>query len=166
MSPRKKIKEGVDRNEVENVASDLLNDAFYSFATDLLREMYEDGNIRNLDKAIATVNAVTSGIATNGINLRRANIERRLNARKKKMEEVQINKEDVEWIKYPKNKKLEYTKDFKVNGKYILRKRKQDVVVALLKEEQLEDDYEDSGKYRLGSKDKEKLFALGFTCDV
>lgn len=166
MSSRKKIKEGINRNEMENVAKDLLVDAFYSFATDLLREMHEDGNIRDLDKAILAVNTVTRGIASNGINLRRANIERRTNARKKKVEEVEIDKEEIKWRKYPKNKSLEYTTDFKVGNKYILKKRKEDVVVGLLKEEQLEDDYEDKGKYKLGSRDKEKLFAMGFTCDT
>jgi hypothetical protein len=156
----KKIK-GVNKDHISNVASDLLADTIYSFATDLLRELHRDENVQDLDRAIATVNEVTKNISIGGLKLRKANVERRTRDRK---EDVVIEKEDVTWTKYPKDRKLEYTADIMVNNKYILKKRKQDVVVGLLTEEQLEGD--DDVVYKMSSKEKEKVFTMGFGMDL
>ena len=143
----------------------MFTDAIYSFATDLLKELYADDNIQDVDRAIATVNSVAKGISLNGMKLRKANIERRTNARKEDVE-VPIVKEDVRWIKYRKDKKLEYTRDITINNKHPLKKRKEDVVVGLLTEEQLDDEFEDDGKYKMSSKEKDKVFTMGFVPDV
>lgn len=158
----KAIAKGLDRETIANVSSDLLTDAIYSFATDLLKELYEDDNLKDLDRAIAVVNAVTKDIASKGINLRKANIERRKRDKKDAIEEVAIDKDDVKWTKYPKNKRLEVTMDFCINNKYPLKKRKEDVIVGLLTEDQLDDDYEDNGHYKMSSKEKEAIFSMGF----
>jgi hypothetical protein len=73
-----------------------------------------------------------------------------------------VNKEDVKWKKFPSNKKLEYTLDICINGKYPLKRRREDVVVGLLTKHQLNGDMEDNGKYEIRSKEKEKLFTMGF----
>ena len=158
----KTIAKGLDREGIANVASDLLTDAIYSFATDLLKELHADDNLKDLDRAIATVNAVTRGIASKGINLRKANIERRKRDKKDAVEEVPIDKDDVKWTKYPRNKRLEITTDFSINNKYPLKKRKEDVIVGLLTEDQLDDDYQDNGNYKMSSKEKEAIFSMGF----
>lgn len=151
-------KNKIDKETTRNMASDILTDAIYSFTTDLLKELYEDGNLQDLERAIATVNNVTKSISRNGIKLRKANIERRT-ASRKDVENVEINKDDVEWTRYSKDKKLEYTTDIVVNGKYIIKKRKQDIVVGLLMED-------DEIKYKLSSKEKEKIFGMGFVLDL
>jgi hypothetical protein len=167
MKSKKQIDKGVDEDAIRNVSSDLFADIIHSFATDLLKELYADDNIQDIDKAIATVNSVTKNISLNGIKLRKANIERRTDARKKDKDDVpMVNKDDIKWKKYRKDKKLEYTTDINVHGKYPLKKRKEDVVVGLLTEDQLDDDYEDSGKYKMSSKEKERIFTMGFVPDV
>ncbi len=70
------------------------------------------------------------------------------------------------WKKYSKDRKLEYTTDICINEKFPLKKRKEDVVVGLLTYDQLHDDYEDEGKYKMSSKEKEKIFTMGFIPDV
>ncbi|KAF9390686.1 hypothetical protein CPB97_008649 [Podila verticillata] len=164
MKSNKRIDKGVDTNAIRDMSSDLFTDVIYSFATDLLKGLCEDDNIQDLDRAIATVNSVTKNISLNGIKLRKASIERRTKAKKEGVtdDDGLVEKEDVEWKKYPKNKKLEYTTDICINGKYPLKKRKEDVVVGLLTEDQLDDDYEDNGKYKMSSKEKEKIFTMGF----
>jgi len=162
----KQIEKGVDENIIRDMSSDLFTDAIYSFATDLLKELYADDNIQDVDRAIATVNTVAKGISLNGMKLRKANIERRANARKQSVDETPVIKEDVRWKKYRKDKKLEYTLDISINGKHPLKKRKEDVVVGLLTEEQLDDEFEDDGKYKMSSKEKEKVFTMGFIPDV
>lgn len=77
-----------------------------------------------------------------------------------------VNKEDVQWIKYHKDKKLEYTLDICINGKHPLKKRKEDVVVGLLTEDQLSGDTEHDGKYKISSRNKEKLFSMGLVTDT
>lgn len=158
----KAIAKGVDHDAISNMSSDLLTDAIYSFATDLLRELYVSGNIQDLESAIATVNTVTKDIASNGINLRKANIERRKKNKKDDVSNEEVDKKSVKWRKYPKNNRLEYTVDFTINDKYPLKKRREDAIVGLLKESQMEDDYVDNGKYKLSSKEKELIFAMGF----
>ncbi|KAG0094118.1 hypothetical protein BGZ92_007643 [Podila epicladia] len=164
MKSNKRIDKGVDINVIRDMSSDLLTDVIYSFATDLLKGLCEDGNIQDLDRAVATVNSITKNISSNGIKLRKASIERRTKAKKEGVtdDDGSVEKEDVEWKKYPKNKKLEYTTDICINGKYPLKKRKEDVVVGLLTQDQLDDDYEDNGKYKMSSKEKEKIFTMGF----
>lgn len=154
----------IDKDNIRNLSTDLFADVIHSFATDLLKELYADSNIQDLDRAITTVNSVTKNISLNGIKLRKANIERRTKARKESMNDDNgvVEKEDVEWKKYRKNKKLEYTTDICINGKYPLKKRKEDVIVGLLTEDQLDDDYKDKGKYKMSSKEKEKIFTMGF----
>lgn len=158
----KKIAKDLDRDAIENVSSDLLADTIYSFATDLLKGLYLDNNIQDLDRAIETVNFITKDISSNGINLRKASIERRKKD-KKDIDDPVADKDDVQWIKY--NKRLEYTRDICINGKYPLKKRKEDVVVGLLTKGQLDDEDEDDGNYKLSSKEKEKLFSIGFIPD-
>jgi hypothetical protein len=161
----KKGKTKVDSSTIRDVSTDLFTDIIYSFATDLLKELNADGNIQDVDRAIETVNNVTKGISLNGIKLRKANIERRTNARKQNVDDTPvIDKEDVKWRKYPGDKKLEYTTDISINGKYLLKKRKQDVVVGLLTEDQLDGSHD--GEYRMTSKEKEKVFTMGFVLDV
>lgn len=161
----KRIEQGVDGNNVRNMSSDLLADIIHSFATDLLKGLYKDGNIQDVERAIATVNAVTKEISLDGIKLRKANIERRTNARKQSIDDTPtVVKEDVRWKKYRGDKKLEYTTDININNKYPLKKRKEDVVVGLLTEDQL--DGEHDIKYKMSSKEKEKLFMMGFVPDV
>lgn len=157
----------IDKGNIRDLSSDLFADIIHSFATDLLKELYADSNIQDLDRAITTVNSVTKNISLNGIKLRKANIERRTKARKESMNDDNgiVDKEDVQWRKYRKDKKLEYTVDICINGKYPLKKRKEDVVVGLLTEDQLDDDYEDRGKYKMSSKEKEKVFTMGFVPD-
>jgi len=163
----KRIKQGIDGDAIRDMSSDLLTDAIYSFATDLLKELYADDNVQDLDRAIATVNTITKGISLNGIKLRKANIERRTNARKQSIDDTPIiAKEDVRWKKYRKDKKLEYTTDITINGKHPLKRRKEDAVVGLLTEEQLDEEYEDVGKYKMSSKEKEQIFTMGFIPDV
>lgn len=168
MKPNKRIEKGVDSDVVRDVSSDLFADIIYSFATDLLKELYKDDNIQDIDRAIATVNSVSKTISLNGIKLRKANIERRTKARKESVtdDDGVVEKEDVKWKKYRKDKKLEYTTDICINGKYPLKKRKEDVVVGLLTDEQLDDEFEDEGKYKMSSKEKEKIFTMGFVPDV
>ncbi len=162
----KRIEQGIDQNAIQAMSTDIFTDAIYSFATDLLKELCADDNIQDLDRAIASVNAVTKRITLDGIKLRKANIVRRTNARKQSVDDTPtIAKEDIKWRKYRKNKKLEYTTDVSVNGKYILKKRKEDIVVGLITEEQLEDD-EDDGEYKMTSKEKEKVFTMGFIPNV
>lgn len=159
----KTIAKGIDHETISNASSDLLADTIYSFATDLLRELYTDDNLQDLDRAIAAVNAVTKDIASNGINLRKANIERRKKDKKDAVDDVEgIDKKSVKWRKYPKNNRLEYTTSFTINDKYPLKKRREDVIVGLLKERQLDDDYEDKGKYKISSKERELIFSMGF----
>ncbi|KAG0201753.1 hypothetical protein BGX28_005528 [Mortierella sp. GBA30] len=168
MKSTKRIDKGVDNDAIRDMSSDLFADIIYSFATDLLKELYADGNIQDVDRAIATVNTVTKSIALNGVKLRKANIERRTKAKKESVidDSGVVEKEDVKWKKYRKDKKLEYTMDICINGKHPLKKRKEDVVVGLLTEEQLSDDYEDNGKYKMSSKEKEQMFTMGFVPDV
>lgn len=161
----KKIDKGVNSSIMRDVSTDLFADIIYSFATDLLKELNADGNIQDVDRAIETVNNVTKNISLNGIKLRKANIERRTNARKQNVDDTPvIDKEDVKWKKYPGDKKLEYTTDISINNKYPLKKRKQDVVVGLLTEDQLDGSHD--GEYRMTSKEKEKIFTMGFVLDV
>jgi len=157
----------IDKESFGNMASDILTDVLYSFTTDLIKNLHEDGNIQDVDLAIATVIRTAEEISIHGLKLRKANIERRTMSKKKTVQEIiGVEKEDVSWTKYSKNKKLEYTTDFDIYGKYPLKKRKEDVVVGLLTMEQLEDDeWEDTGKYKIGSKEKEKLFSMGFIPD-
>jgi hypothetical protein len=163
----KRIEQGVDRDTMHDMSSDILTDAIYSFTTDLLRELYADDNIQDLDRAIASVNAVTRKVALDGIKLRKANIVRRTNARKQSIDDTPtIAKKDIKWKKYRKNKKLEYTTDVDVNGKYMLKKRKEDTVVGLLTKEQLDDESEDDGEYKMTSKEKEKVFTMGYIPSV
>ena len=157
----KKIK-GIDKGSINNLASDLIADAIYSFATDLLRELHADENIQNLERAIATVNHVTKNISSNGLKLRKANVERRTQSKK---EQAVIDKDDVEWTRYAGDKKLEYTTDIMVNNKYILKMRKKDVVVGLLTENQLDGD-DDTGVYKMSSKEKQQVFTMGFSLDT
>jgi hypothetical protein len=164
MKTSKRIDKGVNTDTIRDISSDLFIDVIYSFATDLLKELYEDGNIQDVDRAIATTNLVTKNISMNGVRLRKANIERRTKARKEGVtdDDGLVEKEDVKWKKYPKNKKLEYTFDISINGKHPLKKRRENVVVGLLTSDQLDDDYEDDGKYKMSSKEKEKIFTMGF----
>lgn len=162
----KAIAKDLNRDTISNVSSDFLTDAIYSFATDLLKGLYEDDNLKDLDRAIATVNTITKDISSGGINLRKANIERRKKDKKDVGDDVPtIEKDNVKWTKYPKNKRLEYTTTFLVNGKYPLKKRREDVIVGLIKEAYLEDDYVDKGKYKMSSKEKEAIFSMGFMPD-
>lgn len=157
----KKIK-GIDKESIDNLASDLVADAIYSFATDLLRELHADENIQDLERAIATVNRVTKSISSNGLKLRKANVERRTQSKK---EQIVINKDEVGWTRYPGDKKLEYTTDIMVNNKYILKMRKKDIVVGLLAENQLDGD-DDAGVYKMSSKEKQQVFTIGFVLDT
>lgn len=165
MKDEKKIAKGINKDTMRDVSADLFADTIYSFTTDLLKELYADGNIQDLNRAIATVNSVTKNISLNGIKLRKANIERRTNAKKENMHDDDVvEKEDVKWKKYHGDKKLEYTLDICINNKYPLKKRRENVVVALLTKEQLED-YEGEIKYKMSSKEKEKIFVMGFIPD-
>jgi hypothetical protein len=161
----KKIK-GINADAMHEMASNMFADVIHSFATDLLKGLLEDGNLQDLDRAIATVNSVTGDIVTNGIKLRKANIERRTKAKKEAADDNGvIEKENVKWKKYPGNKRLEYTMDICINGKYPLKKRKEDIVVALLTEDQLED-YDGEIGRKMSSKEKQKLFTMGLLSDV
>lgn len=168
MKTNKRIDKGVDKDVMRDVSSDLFADAVYSFATDLLKALHEDENIQDIDRAIATVNSVTKSISLNGIKLRKASIERRTKAKKEGVsdDDGPVEKEHVKWKKYRKDKKLEYTTDICINGKYPLKKRKEDAVVGLLTTDQLDDDYEDEGRYKMSSKEKEKVFTMGFVPEV
>lgn len=154
----------IDKESFGNMASDMFIDVLYSFTTDLIKNLHEDKNIKDIDRAIAMVNKTAEDISIHGLKLRKANIERRTLSKKKTVQDIiGINKEDVTWTKYHKNKRLEYTTDFDIGGKYPLKKRKEDIVVGLITMEQLEDDeWEDTGKYKIGSEEKEKLFSMGF----
>lgn len=153
---KKKIAKELNRDAIANVSSDVMTDIIYSLTTDLLRGLFLDGNINDLDRAIETVNVVTKDISSNGINLRKANIDRR--KQNKKDVDPLANKETIEWVRL--DKRLEYTKDLRINGKYPLKKRKEDIIIALLTEEQL--DGKDDINYKLSSKEKEKIFSMGF----
>jgi len=161
----KKIK-GINVNAMHEMASNTFADVIHSFATDLLKELLEDGNLQDVDRAIATVNSVTGGIVTNGIKLRKASIERRTKAKKEAADDNgMVDKENVKWKKYPGNRRLEYTMDICINGKYPIKKRKEDVVVALLTEDQLED-YDGEIGRKMSSKEKQKLFTMGLLSDT
>jgi hypothetical protein len=164
MKTNKRIEKGINSEAMHDLSSDLFADLIYSFATDLLKELHADGNIQDVDRAIATVNSVTKGIALNGIKLRKASIERRTKAKKESTtdDDGVVEKEDVKWKKYRKNKRLEYTMDICINGKHPLKKRKEDVVVGLLTKDQLDDDYDGEIKCKMSSKEKEKIFTMGF----
>lgn len=164
MKTNKRIDKGINGDTMRDLSSDLFADLIYSFATDLLKELHEDGNIQDVDRAIATVNSVTKSISLNGVKLRKASIERRTKARKEDAtdDDGVVEKEDIKWKKYRKNKRLEYTLDICINGKYPLKKRKEDVVVGLLTKDQLDDDYDGEIKYKMTSKEKEKIFTMGF----
>lgn len=81
--------------------------------------------------------------------------------------EVQA-KENIKWEKDPFDKTLEYSTNVTVNGKQLLKKRKEDVVVALLNEEQLADEHEYKAgkKSKMSAKEKEEIFTMGFVPDV
>jgi hypothetical protein len=162
---KKKISKGIRKETIQEVSTNLFTDAIYSFATDLLKELHKDNNIQDVDRAIATVNSVSKNISLNGIKLRKANIERRTKARKEGMsdDDGKVEKEDVKWKKCHHDKRLEFTYDICINGKYPLKKRKEDVVVGLVTKEQLDGD--DEIKYKMSSKEKEKIFTMGFVPD-
>lgn len=58
------------------------------------------------------------------------------------------------WKKYPKDKQLEYCSNFTINGKCILKKHKEDQVVALLEEDQFGAKYKGDGKYPMNHEEK------------
>jgi hypothetical protein len=171
MKPNKRIDKGINSDTMHDLSSDLFADLIYSFATDLLKELHADDNIQDVDRAIATVNSVTKSISLNGIKLRKANIERRTKAKKENAiddddDDGIVEKQDVKWKKYRKDKRLEYTLNICINGKYPLKKRKEDVVVGLLTKDQLDDDYDEEIRYKMSSKEKEKIFTMGFVPDA
>jgi hypothetical protein len=166
MKANKRIDKGINQDAIHDFSSNLVADVIHSFATDLLKELFADDNLQDVDRAIATVNSVTKAITLNGIKLRKANIEKRTAAKKEKATDDDgiVEKKSVKWKKYRKDKRLEYTTSICINGKYPLKKRKEDVVVGLLTKDQLDGD--DEIKYKMSSKEKEKIFTMGFVPDA
>ena len=64
------------------VASNLITDIMYSFATDLLKDLEEDENIVDVDRAMITFTKVTTKMGIDGLNLRKASIIGRNKLRK------------------------------------------------------------------------------------
>ena len=69
---------------------------------------------------------------------------------------------NVVWKKYPAGKRLEYATNFSVNGKHILKKRKENIIVALLEEDQFGAKYKGDAKYPMSQGEREVLFSAGF----
>lgn len=73
-----------------------------------------------------------------------------------------ISKENVKWKKFRLEKTLEYTLDICINGKYPLKKRKEDGVVKLVTKEQLSQ-ADEWYKGDMSHREKEKIFTMGLT---
>ncbi|KAI1287854.1 hypothetical protein EDD11_010194 [Mortierella claussenii] len=68
----------------------------------------------------------------------------------------------IKWKKFDKH--LEYSKNLRINGKHILKKRKESVVVGLVTEDHIRSENVEYDMVCL--KEKEKLFTMGFIVDV
>lgn len=129
--PKKHSK--VNQDNIRAIASDAVSDIVYSVLTDVISRLEEQELLTDLPKVIDTIDSVTSEIGMDGIKLRRANIERRLVARKgKKTVAPPRATTNVEWVPHPKDKKLEYTTGMEVGKRYVLRKVGTNKVVGLL----------------------------------
>jgi hypothetical protein len=129
--PKKHSK--VNQDNIRAIASDAVSDVVYSVLTDVISRLEEQDLLKDLPKVIDTIDSVTSEIGMDGIKLRRANIERRLVARKgKKTMAPPRATTNVEWVPHPKDKKLEYTTGMEIGKRYVLRKVGTNKVVGLL----------------------------------
>lgn len=160
----KKIAKEINAEAMHELSSNLFADVLHSFSTDLLKKLLEDDNLQDIDRAIATVNSVTKHIVVDGLKLRKANITSRTKAKKDVAgdDNGPVLKENVNWQRYYGNKRLEYTFDICINDKYPLKKRKENIVVALLTKDQLDEDYDGEIETKMSSKEKKTLFAMGF----
>src|SRR5690349_3829376 len=113
----------VDIKSLKTVASDAISDVVYSLLTDIFNKLSNDDLLTDVDRAVDIVNSVAEDVGFEGIRLRRANIERRNNARKERASgKTKREQKAVKWIIHPKDKRMEYTKDIEIGKRYVLRK--------------------------------------------
>lgn len=133
-------KTSLNQENIQAIASDAVSDIVYSILTDVISRLEEQELLTDLSKIIEVVDSVTSDIGLDGIKLRRANIERRLVARKGKKTIVPPRATaNVEWVSHPKDKKLEYTTGIEIGRRYVLRKVGTNKVVGLLDKNLIKD---------------------------
>lgn len=153
---------------IANIASDSIRDVIYSVLTDVITRLERENLITDVAQTIEIVDQVTSQVGIDGIRLRRANIERRLQSRKQAGSKSSSKKQiSINWVTHPKDKKLEYSTDAEVARKYILRKIGTNSVVGLLDKSKLKDKksgygLKDEKTYTISSAEHLMLKTRGF----
>lgn len=179
MGKKSKISSAINSENIRDIASDAIYDITYSVLTDVMTRLEKEDLINDVPKAIEIIDETTRNIGLDGIRLRRANIERRTNARgstkggnsgSSKASSSAVSTSSVAWIVHPKDKKLEYTKDMEIGRRYILRKMGTNKVVGLLSKTSIGDKklsygLKDEKTYTISSADHLLLNTRGFTVE-
>jgi hypothetical protein len=131
-----------DKKLLLQVASDATTDLIYSYITDVFNKFVQKGIITHdkVDEAISAIEEVNQEINLNGIRLRRATIDRRIQDRKKAPSKASRVKKELEWKNHPFNDNIKYSPEFTIRGKYplIIEKDNKKYMVGLLSKNELE----------------------------